>query len=204
MLKSLTSGLEELATDIVELGIDASLAEGILKDVPIVSSVLAVCKTGMHVREHFFIKKVLKFLLELESTSVEEREAFLYDCNRKGYNLCETLIILLDDLDELDKSELVANLFKNYLYGHIDYGMFVRLSIFVRRSLVSDLLFLQENAHIERFDGIEAVCLEGVGLVEQTLFDGGVFGDADYQSPPRYSVNRVGELIIKYVLNVER
>lgn len=56
----LKSELPALMNELGEIGIDSLLADGVLKDIPVLGSVLAIGKTYGNVRDYLFTKKINK------------------------------------------------------------------------------------------------------------------------------------------------
>lgn len=146
MIETLTSDLGGISSEILELGIDSLLKDGILKDIPIVSSIISVYNFGVSIRERFFIKKVIKFLYSLKDTTTEERVEFLNKHSEDKHQLGEKLIVILDRLDDIYKATLIGNLFSNYLYENISLVTFQRLSQIIDRCFVEDLKYLENHS----------------------------------------------------------
>ncbi|MDE1944537.1 MAG: hypothetical protein KGH97_03555, partial [Patescibacteria group bacterium] len=64
----------DLAIDYSEIGLDEFFDNGLLKEIPIVRSLAAIVRTGIAIRERFFIKKFVVFLRELHQGSVDKKE----------------------------------------------------------------------------------------------------------------------------------
>jgi hypothetical protein len=103
-----------IASDAAELGIDAALAEGLLRDVPVVSTLVSLAKVGLTVRDRLFVRKLLKFLCELKAIPSEERQRMVEKLEADpgyGRNAGEHLIEILDRLDAHRKPEMTARVF---------------------------------------------------------------------------------------------
>jgi hypothetical protein len=71
---------------------------------------------------------------------LDERERFIAKVEQRGNRrqLGDTLLLLLDRLDDLEKPEVLARLFAAYVRGRYDFPTFRRLSTALERiSLVS-------------------------------------------------------------------
>lgn len=55
------SDLKSVAFDVAEVTIDSILQDGVLRDLPVVNVITNFIKTGLHIKDYFFIKKLLKF-----------------------------------------------------------------------------------------------------------------------------------------------
>lgn len=85
--------VDEIGLDLSEVLLDGLLKDGVLKEIPIVGTILGMSKAAIRLKDYLFIKKVLKFLAELSSVSFEEKEEFLgkYDSTDEERELgCDT------------------------------------------------------------------------------------------------------------------
>jgi hypothetical protein len=118
------------------------LNDGLLKDLPVVGWVVAAGKTASTVRDYFLIRKILRFLAGLSDVPKAERDSFVVkveEDNKFGNRVAETLIMLLDRYDHINKAALMSKLFYSYGKGEIDYSDFLRLSTAVDRAFMPDL-----------------------------------------------------------------
>ena len=72
-----TTDLDAINADLAEIVIDSVLEDGLLKDLPIVNVVVGLGNFGSKIHKGIFLKKVLSFLSNLDSTSTEERKDFV-------------------------------------------------------------------------------------------------------------------------------
>lgn len=143
----LKSELPELINDLGEIGIDSLLTDGVLKDIPVLGSVLAIGKTYGNVRDYLFTKKLIKFLQELTSLSSEERISLIEKLETdSGYasNIGEKVIGILSRLDDDSKPSIIAKAFKLYAAGHLSYIQLQRINNAIERLLICDLGNLEE------------------------------------------------------------
>jgi hypothetical protein len=136
-----TSDLTEVNIDLAEITLDSFLNDGILKELPVVKTILAIGKFGLKIQELIFLKKVLKFLTQLDSTSTEERSVFISKVEKdEEYNkkVGLALLLILDKLEDLEKPEIIGKLFSASVKGIIDYQMFLRLSNLVQKLFIPD------------------------------------------------------------------
>jgi hypothetical protein len=137
LLDSLRSNdLKSLAGDYAEIGVDALLVDGVLKDIPIVNTVRALAKAGFAVRDRLLIQKLIKFLGPLQKIDPQLRREVIEDLESDpvyGRRVGEHLIELLDRIDSHLKPEMLARTFKAYAEGEIDADMFHRLNYAIER-----------------------------------------------------------------------
>lgn len=138
-----SSELGNLMQDFGEVALDRVVKDGILRDIPVIGSIVGVAKAAISMRDTLLVKKLLYFLRELSDTTEEERKNFLQEFEedlKEQRRVGENLILLLDRLDDLDKPVLVAKLLKAFIRGKISrYDEFVYYSSIVDRMPMMDL-----------------------------------------------------------------
>jgi hypothetical protein len=133
--------LTDLGADLAEAGLDHLLQDGLLRDIPVLGTLVGLFRTVGIVRDRIFARKVITFLVALDAVPVEERERFLraQDDPAGRRQLGETLVLLLDRLDDMQKPEALAKLFAAYVRGRCDLETFRRLSTALDRISLSSL-----------------------------------------------------------------
>lgn len=124
----------DLSIDYGEIALDEFLGEGILKEVPVVKTLISLIKTGIAIRERFFIKKFLVFLTELHSKSLPKQtlEDFKtkFESNQNyREKITEQVLIHIESLNSIKKARILACLFNSHIDGHYDWNRFVDLAL---------------------------------------------------------------------------
>jgi hypothetical protein len=138
-------GMTELLADQAEAALDLALDEGVIKEIPVVGSLVKLYKVGVGVREHLFLKKLLRFLRQLESVSDEERQEFRERVSKDPEyrnKVGEKILLLLERADEMEKPALIGKAFAAYLQNQINYEQFSKMASGIDRALMYDLLQL--------------------------------------------------------------
>jgi len=65
------SNLQNIVSDFAELSVDSILQEGVLKDIPIVSTLISLTKVGISINDKLFLKKILYFINNIKDVPVE-------------------------------------------------------------------------------------------------------------------------------------
>ena len=68
------SSLGDLLIDLSESGLDAVTENEIIKDIPIISTVVSLYKIGHSLRDRSYIKKLEAFLREISKGTVDEKK----------------------------------------------------------------------------------------------------------------------------------
>lgn len=155
------SDLANLSADLGEIAMDSALEEGVLKDIPVVSSLRSLWKAGVAVRDHLFLKKLVQFLAELHDIPSDERQRMIERLeNDESYSqrVGEHIILLLDRLDHMRKPALLARAFRAYIKSEIGVQDLQRFLYVIDRVIYSDLTFL--GAYLED-EKVPAAAIQG-------------------------------------------
>lgn len=146
--------IKEITKDLTEVAIDTFFNDGILKDIPIVGTFFNLYNLSQNISNSFFTKKILKFLLELNSISNKERLNFIeqLDNENESAKIGEKLLIIINNLEDVDKATILGKLFKLAIEGKIEMQTFMRLSYMVDRAYLEDLKVLRDNEYVENID----------------------------------------------------
>ena len=173
---SLSPEFESIISNAAELGIDALLEDGILKDIPFISSAISIYRIGKSIKERHNLKKLICFLDELNKCSLDENNRNLYaekfQQNEKfQQQQLEYIMILVDRYLDYNKPRMLAKLYLAYLSEYIDWQTFSTYAEIIDRLLPDDVTYLMyaENlfvAYAGCRDGIEPLLrLEGLGII---------------------------------------
>ncbi len=174
--KSLVNNIKEPLMDYSELGIDAFINDGVLKELPIVSSITSVLKIGKNIYDRNLLKQTLTFINEFNNGEINEKLVNEYiEKIRKDEKKCEeelgrVLTILNNNIDR-EKSILLSKIFKSYVYSKISWNEFCEFSEILNRLFIQDLMLLKkvriENVDIlkNRDDNFRIERLYSLGLI---------------------------------------
>ena len=112
------SDLQNVSVDIAEVAMDSILKDGLLRDLPIVNSILGIGKTAITIRDYLFLKKIIVFLSEIKETSVEKRWKMIDYVNsdqKQEVKVGEKLMYVLDKCDDHIDARLIAKFFCAFL-----------------------------------------------------------------------------------------
>lgn len=175
---SLSEEVSGLVGEYAELGLDALIDDGLFKDVPILSTVMAVYRIGKSIRERHHIAKLISFVNEINSgiASAEKRQSYQekFASNEKFRNQeIEYILILIDRYVGFDKPQMLAKLYQAYLDGRIVWKEFTMYAEVVDRFLPGDWDLLDEH-QLSLFTP-ESIDIDGVqrlismGLVTEAM-----------------------------------
>jgi hypothetical protein len=210
------TNFQDITIDISEITIDSLLKDGILKDIPIVGTLIHLAKLGANIRDLLFLKKIISFMNGLKDISPAERAKMINEIDdSKEYRVKvgEKLLYIIDTCNDYENSENASMLFKAYLKEKITYDEFLNSSNIIERIGSYDLKWFLKNTR-------ESMSVEEVGsLLSSGLFDlhyeqidVSVEDQDDYESSDRYktrvnggeayvTISRVGEIIMEVFSN---
>ena len=148
---SLTEEVSGIAGEYAELGLDALVEDGLFKDIPIVSTAVAVYHIGKSIRERHHIAKLISFLNEINKGIADEekrqnyREKFTSNKQFRNQEL-EYILILTDRYIGFDKPQMLAKLYLAYLDGKIIWEEFIMYAEVIDRFLLLDCRTLVSEA----------------------------------------------------------
>ncbi len=104
----------ELTSELTEISIDELINNEILREIPIVNSIISTVKIGAAIREKHFIKKILVFLQELRDQKISTEKLATFRNNFQDVKFrdrfLDAIIILNDRFLEIEKSKILAKL----------------------------------------------------------------------------------------------
>ena len=129
---SLVKEWEGTIDDILEVSVDSILKEGVLRDIPIVGTVNAICKTGVHIREKHLLKETLLFVEALNEGTVSKEKIQIHkerlDSNPKmAEKELERIILILDSHISNNQSVRLGHFYRAYINGAISWDKFSEL-----------------------------------------------------------------------------
>lgn len=173
---SLSSDITDGLSEYAELGIDAIMEEGVLKELPIVHTVIALYRIGTSIRDRNNIKKLAVFIQQIRRgcADAEKRHKYREDFTTKERfrsQQLEYILILLDRYISCDKPRMLAKLYLAYLDETIVWEEFVMYAEVIDRFLLLDCSMLLSEAttfHTTRNIGAESILrLVGLGLMAE-------------------------------------
>ena len=160
-----------------EIGLDAVMEDGILKDIPIVSTVIVLFKIGNSITERHNLKKLLIFINEINNGIADEEKRKEYQqklqSDEKFRNReIEYLFVLIDRYISYDKPQMLAKLYLAYLEGIIIWEELTMYAEVIDRFLLLDcktLISGDDKTIVHRNIGGESVFrLVALGLMAET------------------------------------
>ncbi|MBF0591676.1 MAG: hypothetical protein HQL02_06265 [Nitrospirae bacterium] len=183
-----------------DAGLNTFLESGGLDGIPVVGTLNGIWKAGEEITHELFVCKILRFLEALDITTPEERSRFTecLESKEKTERFGETILLLIDKIDDTVKAKIIGRIMAALIKGHIDYDKAMRLAYIINRCYAKDLEYLQ-SFHEGTQGGMSDVAdaLFSAGLLVNRGIDGGV-GDDPESGGTIYALNEYGKMLVEF------
>lgn len=166
----INSDLTSVTIELAEVSLDQLLNDGLLKDIPILSTLVGVGKTAQNVRNHLFLKKMIYFISQVSTIPQKEREEVINEIDQSQkfrIKVGEKLLYIIDRSEDYKSAEVIAKLFSAFLKRKITYPQFLKTSAIVNGVFFDDLKsFVNQEKRYTNYS------LEEIGdLINSGLYD---------------------------------
>ena len=210
--------LSELLIEGAEITLEYFMEEGVLKEIPFFGTLYKGAKAVLGIHERIFAKKVFSFLVELKDIPTKKRKDFINKLemdNEFRQNVGEKLIVLLEQLDDIEKPIIIGKLFKAAINESISYEDFLRLSAIVEKAFLPDLIKLKSYPSIRGINKVIEEQFVAIGIYSMKLLNnergrslasrftlGGSNINEQLKIPPilKFELNNLGKSLIEYGL----
>ena len=171
----ISEGVVDCISDWAEPILDLTLEEGIIKEIPIISSVYKLYSIGKSMRDKHNLEKLDKFVKEINAGIVSSEQLERYkgkiakDKNGKSLEM-QYILILFERYISMDKPSKLAKLFLAYLDDRISWNEFSIYAEMVDRFLPGDygiLSSISDSVRVVNFGNESFLRLMAMGLVFQ-------------------------------------
>lgn len=184
------SNLQNVSIGIAESLTDSLLEDGLLKDIPIIGTIVGLGKTSIKITDLLFLKKVIAFLSELENVSINDRKEMIDKIDSSEtyrIKVGEKLLYIIDKCDDHENAQYVSKLFAGYLEREIDYPDFLRGAKVIERIYTGDLVGFVNDDRTD-LEPNEIGDYEGTGLYEAYTEEVRVRDQDDWKATDKYVV----------------
>ena len=208
---SLFNGSKDSIGDIVELGIDSLLDDGLFKDIPIVSMLVGVKNTYQNIHDRNLLKQTLTFIKQFNSGTINEEKLnkykkMLYEDSKKAEKELGRVLIILNSTIDMEKSQMLANLYKSYINEKINWNLFCEFSEIIKMLFLSDfnIIRLIYSKQITDTSGIEIYPIDrlsSLGLVNTAMMSIVISSNANSRSDKYVNLTSIGKKFYESVIN---
>lgn len=185
-------------SDYGEIAFDSLLDDGIVKEIPIIKTIASLIKTGIAVKDYYFIKRLARFISSVSEMEERDRQKLLAKLDKDTKSAVfvgEMLIELLLRLDNAEKPLLMANALKAYAKDNIDFTQLQRINYAIDRLLMCDIHYLRPFVDSEL-----TLYEEGNPVIVNFINAGLAYTPAGMVVGGRVRPTETGKLFSKYVI----
>lgn len=145
--KSLFNSSKDVISDYLEIGIDSLMNEGILKEIPIVNTIVGVLKIGKNVHDRNLLKQTLTFINEFNNNKISRDKLEQYKITiesnpKRSEEELGRILLLLNNFIDKEKSIMLAKIFKAYIEKIINWNEFCEYPEIINRLFIQDINLL--------------------------------------------------------------
>lgn len=201
--------IQKTASDLSEALLDQLFSDGLLKDIPIIGTIVHLYKSTRSIRQQMAVRKLALFVQGINNFTEQEKQKLehLFEGNEKTQrSFAANILLAIDRQDDIEKPIFLIRFFRALVNEEIELLTFSRLrqalDKFNLELLPSLRIFYGEEliispSGIERSEEILHE-LSLSGLVTVSLESSGTIGGA-----AMYKRNLIGELFIRIGLKDE-
>ncbi|HRH02951.1 MAG TPA: hypothetical protein PLN13_10330 [Bacteroidia bacterium] len=160
------SDLKNIGIDISEALLDSELADGILKEIPILNSIYGLHKAATSIQDNLFTKKLQAFLKnagEIEPRARKEIVDKIDNDPKYKTKVGEKLLFIIERCEDTEKANWAGKLFKGLLEGKLDYLDFLRASKCIELVFGEDLkVFINGDRKSGDFEDVGDMVASGL------------------------------------------
>lgn len=204
--------LKEITSDIVEKVLDNQISDEVLKEIPLVKTLVGIKNIYTTYTDRIFIKKAMNVLLELRDVNWKERVELTRELDDEDSSGTEKILMAVDQLETIKKCKVFGRLCKLKALKKIDVDGFSRLTKLIQDAYLDDLALVpyfmekkKEYVYEEEFFALIAL-----GLIYQEQSDPTPiekvepyeYGDTEYYKGGEikfsYSLSILGNLLLEH------
>lgn len=200
--------LSDASIEMVEMGIDSMLDDGLFKSIPIVNVLIGVKRTAQNIHDRNLLRQTMKFIKTFNEKSISEEKVRKYrekllENPHYAENELGRVIILLNSTIDLKKSEILAKFYREYINEVIDWDKFCELSDVNSRVFLDDIKLLIDvyNKQVTNTIGLmiyQTKRLESLGLIDSTMQTISISSNSNARTDKYIHVSELGVLYCKY------
>lgn len=122
---SLSEPSIDLTSEILEIPIDQITDNEIIKQLPLVGSIVKLSKLSLAIRDRFLLKKTLRFIVQVNQASDSQKFQKHFKNLQSNKKIMEKelehVLFVLDRLNNQRKSEILANFYISYIDKDIEF-----------------------------------------------------------------------------------
>lgn len=191
-----SSEFDSLSRDYLKVVSDIIITNENIKRIPVIDTIYTIFRLSQDMSDRIFAKKIMSFLFGYSPFNQNAINDFYFKHNEK--EIGEKIILILNQLDDIKKAEIIGRLFKATIESKVDKDTFFRCCYAVNRCFLTDLDWLKINQYSIKSDNESML----ISLVDSMLIKEniGMQSVEDYESKINHHITLIGKLVLKYGL----
>ena len=137
--------LKDISLDLVEKVLDNEISNEILREIPILKSLVAARNIYTSYSDRIFIKKAMNVLMEIGDINWKERVELASDLDDEDESGAEKILMAIDRLETTKKCKVYGRLCRLKALGQLKYTEeFLRLTKLIQDSYLDDLILVTD------------------------------------------------------------
>ena len=137
-----SENLQEVTLELVEKVLNNEITNELLKEIPVLKSLVAVKNIYTSYTDRIFIKKAMNVLLELGETNWKERTELTTELDDENGSGAEKILLAVDKLETIEKCKVYGRLCKLKAMKKLDFKDFLRLTKLIQDAYLDDLILI--------------------------------------------------------------
>lgn len=198
-LQGVNQSLEDVLSETGETIINKA-TENIIEGIPIVKTLIIVPSIFKGISNYLLCKKIIRFLTQIESISVEERKKFLDELQNRQ-EIIENLMLVIEKHDNYAKSEIQGKIFRDFVKGLIneqDYNSLTYATSIINTQNLERLINFYKNVQPGTSPQMTAELLYYFSFLQLITVDNsqiGLLGGGG----PRFKHNDLGKKYVELI-----
>lgn len=137
-----SSEMKGVSIEFAENMLDSIMKDGIVKELPIIGTLLGINNLALSIKDKIFLKKIIYFLNGINHISVSKRQEMIDLVNNSSIQkvkVGEKLIYILDKCEDHISAKYLAQLFCAFLETKLSYQEFLRGARIIQNIFLQDL-----------------------------------------------------------------
>lgn len=208
--KSLFEPLEDVSQNLLELGIDTLTGNKLIKQIPIVNSLVGVIKVGYNIHERNLLLNTLAFIQDFNRDPYSEKvKSYIEDIKgdeKKAEKELGRVLIILNRIVDSKKAIILSGMYRAYIEGNFNWNIFCDFAQVIEMLQLNDIPALNKMYHsISYIDEwvlrdciISIFRLLSLGLVDQQIVIHQVNMNVPAKGSRHYRISKYGEDLYRF------
>ena len=194
----------DITTELLEVGLDSILDEGLLKDIPILGVIVKTGNLARNIYDRNLLRQTFMFINSFKDKTIESEKLIkyrdsLYKNPKKAEQELGRVLVYLNRFVDLQKSQFIASAYRYYISEFYSWDQFCELAEVVDRLFVSDIVELMQLGRAETSVDIYHKTymhdrLTALGLLMEDLQRYYLPGEDEPRTPERLILSDLGKL----------